>query len=251
MSLDLTIANLANGNGHASGDNLGLAVAQSGDNGSLDNSGSDNLAVGNLRDSVLTATWHSDDRNRLALLGPVLVVQVVEGARKAAVEGLGVAQGEHVVLTNGEAAGEESTGLSGLVELELVVRGDVANAILRILGRAILQSHDEDTSLATLRASLHVMLVLLSHEPIDQQDIRVRTSGMTLRFFSVILATVISKEPSKVPVQPAGAEPVGVSLSVIPWGTARARPKRVDEATMVVFMLNYYAANSETVWNTD
>lgn len=73
----------------------------------------------------------------------------------------------------------------------------------------------------------------------------VRTSGMTLRFFSEILATVISKEPSKVGLQPAGA------LSAAPWGTARARPKRVDEATMEVFMLNYYAGDSEIVWNTD
>lgn len=154
MHLDLTIANLANGNGNAGSNDLGLTITQGSDNGGLDNSGSDNLAVRNLRHSVLAAARHSNDRNRLALLGPVLVVQVVECTREAAVEGLGLAQSEHIVLANGEAAGEESTGLSGLVELELVVGGNVTNAILRILGGAILKGHDEDTVLATFRASL-------------------------------------------------------------------------------------------------
>jgi hypothetical protein len=154
VNLDLTITNLAERDRDGSGHNLRLTVAQSGDNSRLDNRGANNLAVGNLRGSVFAAARADNDGDRLTLLGPVLVVQVVEGTRKAAVEGLAVAKGEDVVLANGEAAGEQGTGLSRLVELELVVRGDVANAVLSILGGTVLKGHDEDTSLAALSTLL-------------------------------------------------------------------------------------------------
>lgn len=53
------------------------------------------------------------------------------------------------------------------------------------------------------------------------------TSGRLL-FSFVTLATEISNLPSKVPVQPAGAAPVGVNDSVTPCGMAMARPMSAE-----------------------
>lgn len=63
------------------------------------------------------------------------------------------------------------------------------------------------------------------------------TSGMLL-FSFVTLATEISNLPSKLPVQPAGAAPVGVSLSVTPCGMAITTPKSAEARAKVSFILD-------------
>ena len=51
--MNLAIADLADGDGDRGGDYLRLAVRQSGDDSSLNNASTDNLAVGDLRCGVV------------------------------------------------------------------------------------------------------------------------------------------------------------------------------------------------------
>lgn len=162
MDLHLAISNLAQGDVHRRRDDLRLTVAQCGDDSRLDNTSSNDLAITNVRDSSLgfhSTAGNSHDGNRLALLRPVAIVQVVEVTREALVEGGRVTQGEDVVLTEREAAGEESTGLGRAVELELEVRCDISSSVFRIDDVSIFQANNQDSILPTFSSSLYSSLV--------------------------------------------------------------------------------------------
>lgn len=71
--------------------------------------------------------------NWRALSGIVLVVEVVEVAAQALVpSGVG-AECERTILADGETSGVDGTSLGWVIELELVVGGDIASAALRVL----------------------------------------------------------------------------------------------------------------------
>ena len=155
LHLDLTVTNLAQRDANRSGDNLGLAIAQGGDDGSLSESGSHNLAITQVRDrGVRSTAGNSYDRNLLALLSPVTVVQVVESARTALVERVVLAQSQGVVLADGKSAGEDGAGLGRTVELELEVGCDVSSPVFGIDDVTVLQSNDQDSVLSTLGSFL-------------------------------------------------------------------------------------------------
>jgi len=63
-----------------------------------------------------------------ALGGPVAIVEVVEAATEALPENIGAAESQAAVAADGEASGEDSTGLGWLIELELEVGRNVARA---------------------------------------------------------------------------------------------------------------------------
>lgn len=111
---------------------------------------------------ALCAAGDGDDGDGLALRRPRSVVQVVEAARQALVEGLGGAQRHDVVLAEREAAGEEGAGLCRLIELELVVGRDVSGPALRVVGRAVLQRDDERSLFAAFCPFLYHVVSQLS-----------------------------------------------------------------------------------------
>ncbi|PSE10589.1 hypothetical protein C7G95_19175, partial [Acinetobacter nosocomialis] len=96
----------------------------------------------------------------LALLSPVLVVQVVEVARQAAVEGLVAAKSKQVVLADGETAGVDGASLRRSIELELEVGGDVTSAVLRVVDGVVRQRQDEHSVGSTLSALLDIKIPL-------------------------------------------------------------------------------------------
>lgn len=59
------------------------------------------------------------------MVGPFAVVQVVEFAAQALVPYSGATQRKTVVRANREAGGIDGTSLWGLIELELIIRGDI------------------------------------------------------------------------------------------------------------------------------
>ena len=160
MHLDLTIANLAQRDVYLSCDDLGLPIAQGGDDRSLGNRSSHDLAITNIRDGSIGSTaGNSDDGHPLALLSPVTVIQVVEAARAALEEGLVSAQSQGVVFANGESAGEEGACLGRAVELELEVRCDISSSVFRIDDVSIFQANNQDSILPTFSSSLYSSLV--------------------------------------------------------------------------------------------
>jgi len=62
------------------------------------------------------------------LLGPVLVVKVVEAAAQTLVEDVGATKGKGAIRTDRPPSSEDSTSLGWLVELELVVGSNVTGA---------------------------------------------------------------------------------------------------------------------------
>ncbi len=150
MDLDLTVSYLAQGHFYRRGDDLGLTIAQCGDDSCLDNASSDELTVSDVcNGSLLPSAGNSNDGNGLALLGPVAVVQIVEVTREALVESRRVTQCQDVVLAEGEAAGDEGTGLGRTIELELVVGCDIPSSVFCVVDRSVRQTNNEDTVLAT------------------------------------------------------------------------------------------------------
>src|SRR5450755_3217810 len=86
----------------------------------------------------------TDERERLdgdgrALSSPVAVVQVVEAAAEALPEHVGAAQRQAPVGAEGEAGGVDGASLGWLVELELVVGGDVASPADRVGQDAVVE----------------------------------------------------------------------------------------------------------------
>ena len=73
-----------------------------------------------------------DERERLdgdgrTLSGPFAVVEIVEVAAEALPEDVGAAQSQAAVAADGEASSVDGAGLGWLIELELVVGGNVAS----------------------------------------------------------------------------------------------------------------------------
>jgi len=132
-SLGLTVTDLRDN--RARGTGLGLTVTDlAGTTGSLPNS----LEV---------------DGDTLCANAPA--VEVVEAARVARVPDSGGAEGKGLVAAEGEARLFPSTGLYGGIELELVVAGDVANAVGLIPQDAVLECECQGTGeLAGLKVTL-------------------------------------------------------------------------------------------------
>ena len=83
--------------------------------------------------------------NWRALAGIVVVVEVVEIAAQALIpSGVG-AECERTILADGETSGVDGTSLGWVIELELVVGGNVASAALRI--------HEDTTRKSQLEGS--------------------------------------------------------------------------------------------------
>ncbi len=144
VSLNLSIANLAHGDGDSGGLDLGLAVGESGDDGGHSHAGGDGGLHGAATVVLLAAAGHGDNLDGLALLGPRAVVQVVEVTRAALVEDGGGTDGQGAVLASGETSSVDGTSLGGrAVELELVVGDNGANAALAVGQDTILEVKDE------------------------------------------------------------------------------------------------------------
>jgi hypothetical protein len=100
--------------------------------------GVDGVVTGNL-----AALGENGEGNRLTLLGPVAVVQVIKAARETLVESGLRAQSEQVTLADGPASSIDGACLSRGVELELEVGGDVCSPGLGVLEDTVRQSHEE------------------------------------------------------------------------------------------------------------
>ncbi len=79
------------------------------------------------------------DGDRRALRSPVPVVKVVEVSAAALVEDVGATKSQATVSADRPTRGVDGTSLGWLVELELVVGGDVSCASLRVGQNTILQ----------------------------------------------------------------------------------------------------------------
>jgi hypothetical protein len=167
-SLELTVTDL--GDGGTSG-LLDLTVTDLGDN-----SGAGDLTIGHLRSDggggdlavrdlgSAAATVDGLDVDWAALLGNVLVVEVVEGTAQALVEGGVTADGERAVVADGETRGELGVGLAGRwVELELLVGDDVTNTALGVGEDTVLERDDESGGL-----TLEVRLVFAGMKPVER-----------------------------------------------------------------------------------
>ena len=77
--------------------------------------------------------------NLVALLASGLVVKVVEVAAQALEEDSGVAEGKRAVAASRPASSVDGASLGRAVELELVVGGDVAGAVLGVGENTVLE----------------------------------------------------------------------------------------------------------------
>lgn len=109
---------------------------------------SGDLAIANLGRSGATADWDNIDVDRGALASRVVIVEVVEGTAQALLEdGVGTEDKSVVVGADSPASIVDRTGLSLVVELELVVRGNVTNATLGILQDTVGEGEHESGTL--------------------------------------------------------------------------------------------------------
>lgn len=152
VTLDLAIANLANGNRDGGGNDLGLAVLDDSNERRGHHGGTDNVAA--RWDRSVFATGEDRKVDGRALLGPVTVIEVVEVARQAAVESRGATQSERAVGADREARSVNHTSLRGAVELELVVGNNGANAALRISEDTVLESEVQRSLLTAVASGL-------------------------------------------------------------------------------------------------
>lgn len=86
------LRDLAKRNSSGRGPDLGLTVAESGDNGGGDNLGSDDLSVTNL--ASIAATFHDEDFNWRALGSPGAVVKIEKVSACALIEDCRAAERE-------------------------------------------------------------------------------------------------------------------------------------------------------------
>jgi hypothetical protein len=153
-SLDLTVGDLGDGLGSTSG-GLDLTIRDLGNN--LGGGGGLELTVTNLGGSTgrgNTASLEDVDVDGRALRTSGLVVEVVEVTAQALVEDSRGADGEGSVAADGETRGVDGTGLGGLVELELVVGGNVTSAALVIGQDTVGKSNSQDLLLTSLKGAL-------------------------------------------------------------------------------------------------
>ena len=86
------------------------------------------------------------------------MVEIVKGTAQAAVEDGTAANGECAVLADRPSAGEESSGLCWVVELELLVGNDLASTTFLVGELAILEG-DDWCACASLPLTLQWQLV--------------------------------------------------------------------------------------------
>lgn len=96
------------------------------------------LSVGSLRSTGGT-TLDNVDVDLVALVASGLVVEVVEVAAQALEEDSGVAEGKRAVAASRPASSVDGASLGRAVELELVVGGDVAGAVLGVGENTVLE----------------------------------------------------------------------------------------------------------------
>ncbi|TKW54609.1 hypothetical protein CTA1_3440 [Colletotrichum tanaceti] len=221
VTLDLAIVDLADGNRNGGGDHLRLAILDDGHESSGDHGGSNDLATRGDR-GVLTA---GQDRevDGGALLGPVTVVQVVEVAREAAVEGGRSTKSERAVGADRKARGVDDTGLGGTIELELEVRDDGTSTVLRVGQDAVLEGEIKG---AGTSASTSLLLNLLA-EPLPLR--------IVLTYVKASLAKLDDGGPSlgaKTP--PAEAEAWGMAMAMPP----RAKVMNAEKRMLLVCWVN-------------
>lgn len=96
MPLNLAVSYLADGNGNSGRMDLWLAISYGCDDGSLHNLGADCdlAAFAYIASRVAATAGHDENLDRLALLCPVAVVQIVKVARQTLVEGCMAMQGQ-------------------------------------------------------------------------------------------------------------------------------------------------------------
>lgn len=201
-SLGLSITDLGDGSTGSSSD-LGLSV---GNLSSDTDAGSGRLAITLLADGGTAggATGQDIDENGLALSGPAAIVQVVEATAQALVPDGGATEGEGAIVAHGEARGVDGIALRGLVELELVVGGNVTSAALGILQVAVAQGEDEGSFVTAGALGRRSQLLLLTEVRISMQRTLERS-----RFATVLLTAVIWKVPECEAAQPSGAGVLG------------------------------------------
>ena len=83
------------------------------------------------------------DGDGRTLSRPLAVVEIVEVAAEALPEDVGAAESQAAIAADGEAGGVDGAGLGWLVELELVVGGDVAGTANRVGQHAVAEGHLE------------------------------------------------------------------------------------------------------------
>lgn len=152
-----TIANLrdlAQGNACGGSLDLRLAIAQGAHNGGRNNLRANNLTIGSLGSSRIgSATRQDDNLDRLALGGPVAVVQVVEVARQTLVPDSRAAQSQRAVAASREASRVDGTGLGRGIELELVVGRNVTSARLAV-GQDTAREGGDEVAITSARVTL-------------------------------------------------------------------------------------------------
>lgn len=182
-NLDLTVGNLlvdlAQRNGDHGGVNLGLAVANGGDDSGLHHAGSNGglAGVASRLVAVVSAARGGDELNRLALLSPVLVVEVVEVTRQALVEDGGGAEGNGAVVAGRETASVDGAGLGRAVKLELTVGDNGAGAALAVPEDTVVESQDEGGVFGAV-ALLDLAALLLAT---DSEDANLELVGSSER----------------------------------------------------------------------
>lgn len=146
------LRDLANRNSSRGRSHLGLAIAEGGDDSGGYNLRSDDLSITYL--ACITTTFHDEDLYRRALRSPGAIVKVEEIATGALIEDSRAAECEGAVTASREAGSEDGTSLGRLVELELVVCGNVPGAALSILEDSVLQGSNQNAIGSTVVALL-------------------------------------------------------------------------------------------------
>lgn len=121
----------------------------------LDAAGCD-LTIGRLGGSSSANSAAVDDLevDRAALSSAVLVVKVEETTAQALLENSIWAENKSAVAADSPAGGVDGTSLHWVVKLELVVGGDVADAVLVVLEDTILESKGQSLGLSLGERSL-------------------------------------------------------------------------------------------------
>jgi hypothetical protein len=137
--LDLTVGDLRNGSTGCAG--LDLTVGDLGDGSGRGLLG---LAIGELRSSTgggsgARAGTNDLDGDLVALGSGGLVVQVVEVTAQALVESGLTTKSKRAVGASGPAGSVDGASLGRAVELELVVGGDVTDAVLGVSEHTVLE----------------------------------------------------------------------------------------------------------------
>lgn len=146
------LRDLANRNSSSGCSDLRLAIAEGGDDSCGNDLGSDDLSITDL--AGIAATLHDEDLDWRALRSPRAIVEVKEVSTSALVEDRRAAECERAVAANRETRSEDRASLSGLVELELVVCGNVSGSALRILDGSVLEGSNQNAVGGTVTALL-------------------------------------------------------------------------------------------------